>query len=59
MNKTALEKNLVIFLFIVVLVVFSFAERDSKKMNQMYTASQAVKKDAGLVLVKTTRALNQ
>ena len=52
MNRAALEKNLVIVLFVLVLVVFSFAERDSKKMDQMYTTSQLVKKGSTLAFFK-------
>jgi hypothetical protein len=31
------EKNLVVILFIMVLVTFSLAQEDSKKMEKMYT----------------------
>lgn len=51
MNRAALERNLVIVLFVFVLVMFSFAERDSRKLDEMY-AAEPVKKDPGLVLVK-------
>jgi hypothetical protein len=30
------EKNLVVILFVVVLVVFSFAQEDTKKIEKMY-----------------------
>ena len=53
MNRAALEKNLAIVLFVLVLVVFSLAERDSKKMDQMYTASQLVKEGTKLAFFKT------
>ena len=59
MNRAALEKNLVVFLFILVLVIFSFAERDSKKLDEMYATSQPVEKDATLVLAKATRITNR
>jgi hypothetical protein len=32
MKKATLEKNIVILLFILVMIVFSLAEKDSKKM---------------------------
>jgi hypothetical protein len=32
MNKANIEKNIVILLFILVMIVFSLAENDSKKM---------------------------
>jgi len=38
MNKSKAEKKLVVVLFIAVLVTFSLAERDSKKLNKLYTA---------------------
>ena len=37
MKKAILEKNIVALLFILVLITFSFAERDSKKLKQLYT----------------------
>ena len=39
MNKKKIERTIVVFLFIVVLVVFSFAERDSKKLERIYNSS--------------------
>ncbi len=44
MTKQGLERGLVAFLFVMVLVVFSFAERDSKKIERLYTTAQALKK---------------
>ena len=35
------ERNLVIVLFVVVLVTFSLAQEDSKKMEKMYTGVNA------------------
>ncbi|HYM93911.1 MAG TPA: hypothetical protein VET23_07220 [Chitinophagaceae bacterium] len=32
------EKNLVVVLFILVLITFSFAQEDSKKIQQIYTS---------------------
>jgi len=37
MKKAVLERNMVVVLFVLVLVVFSFAERDSRKLNQLYS----------------------
>ncbi len=37
MNKPFFEKLLVILMFLMVLVVFSFAERDTKKLVQLYS----------------------
>ncbi|HEV7621831.1 MAG TPA: hypothetical protein VGO09_08865 [Flavisolibacter sp.] len=36
MKKEAVEKKTIILLFIMVLVAFSFAQRDSKKLYLMY-----------------------
>lgn len=44
MKKEGVEKNLVVLLFVMVLVVFSFAERDSKKLDKLYNTVQLVKK---------------
>ena len=46
MNKREIERNIVVLLFILVLVVFSFAERDSKKLEKIYTTTQLIKKDS-------------
>jgi hypothetical protein len=45
MKKILQEKNIVIVLFVLVLITFSFAHRDSKKLSQLYvTVSEAGKK---------------
>ena len=44
MNKKEIERKLVVLLFILVLVVFSFAERDSKKLEKIYRTAQLIKK---------------
>ena len=38
MNKSKAEKKIVVVLFVAVLVAFSFADRDSKKLDKLYTA---------------------
>jgi hypothetical protein len=43
MKKIFAEKNIVVILFIVVLIAFSFAERDSKKLEKLYTGSDYIK----------------
>ena len=50
MNKKGLERNLAVFLFVLVLIVFSFAERDSKKLERLYTATQLLQKGTQVVL---------
>ena len=46
MNKKKIERTIVAFLFVLVLVVFSFAERDSKKLEKIYNTAQLIKKGA-------------
>lgn len=41
MRSILSEKNLVVVLFIMVLVTFSLAQEDSKKMEKMYTGFNA------------------
>lgn len=38
MKKNLLEKGFVIVMFVLVLVVFSFAERDTKKLIELHSA---------------------
>jgi hypothetical protein len=38
MNKIKTEKRIVVVMFVAVLVVFSFAERDTKKLDKLYAA---------------------
>lgn len=40
MNKPKLERNIAVLLFVMVLVVFSFAQRDTKKLEPLYTQQQ-------------------
>ena len=44
MEKAKVERIAVVFLFVLVLVVFSLAERDSKKLDKLYTNAPAVLK---------------
>lgn len=46
MTRKGLERKLVVLLFVMVLVVFSFAERDSKKLERLYTTAHLLKKSA-------------
>lgn len=43
MKRAFPERSMVVVLFVLVLVVFSFAARDSKKLAQLYTKSVAKK----------------
>jgi hypothetical protein len=45
MKRSLIERNLVVLLFVAVLITFSFAQRDSKKMEQkVYTATEILQK---------------
>ena len=37
MNRAIIARNIVGILFIAVLIAFSFAQRDSQKLNRLYT----------------------
>ena len=41
MKGTLLEKGTIAVLFVLVLVVFSFADRDSKKLAELYNAKSS------------------
>jgi hypothetical protein len=45
MKAKTLEKTLVVLLFLLVLVVFSFAEKDSKKLDRLYKTAQLIQKN--------------
>lgn len=49
MKRVLVERTLVVVLFVLVLIVFSFAERDSKKLERLYT-THAIKKDARMLV---------
>ena len=44
MNRKVFENVLVVVLFLMVLVVFSFAQKDSKKLDRIYKTSQLIEK---------------
>jgi hypothetical protein len=44
MKRKGLERNLAILLFILVLIVFSFAQRDSQKLDRLYKTAQLLQK---------------
>jgi hypothetical protein len=41
MKRVILERNIAVILFILVLIVFSFADRDSKKLDQLYKRTES------------------
>jgi hypothetical protein len=40
MNRTVAERNLVVLLFVFVIVLFSFAQKDTQKIKQLYTDAE-------------------
>jgi hypothetical protein len=46
MKKSKLERSIVVSLFIIVLIAFSFAQRDSKRLEQLYISVAEVGKQA-------------
>lgn len=41
--KKGLEQRVMMFLFVLVLVIFSFAEKDSKKLDRLYKTTQLLR----------------
>ena len=58
MNRKGIERNLVILLFMMVLVVFSFAQRDTHKLDRLYKTTTLIqqKKTVQTVQVPSTPA---
>lgn len=50
--KKGIEKGLVVFLFVLVLVLFSFAEKDSRKLDRLYKTAQPVRQNNPVPLVQ-------
>ncbi|HEV7332927.1 MAG TPA: hypothetical protein VGN63_17940 [Flavisolibacter sp.] len=45
MNRNGIERNLVVLLFVMVLVVFSFAQRDTQKLDRLYKTTHLIQKN--------------
>ncbi|RYZ45654.1 MAG: hypothetical protein EOO14_25490 [Chitinophagaceae bacterium] len=56
MNRKGIENILVVFLFLMVLVVFSLAHKDSKKLERLYKASTLIQEQAPDQRVQATSA---
>lgn len=54
MRKVLTERNLVVFLFVVALVVFSLAQEDAKKVEKMYLGTGAAAVSAILAAPQNT-----
>jgi hypothetical protein len=48
MKRNGFEKTLVILLFFLVLLAFSFAERDSRKLDKLYKTATLINKHSGV-----------
>ena len=51
MKRAIVERNIVAILFVAVLVAFSFAQRDSQKLDRLYT--QVIKTGSEVHLAQT------
>ncbi len=49
MSKFFTEKIMVKILFILVVIIFSFAQEDSKKMSQVYSEAPAISSPSSLL----------
>jgi hypothetical protein len=52
MKRAVVERNMVVVLFVIVLITFSLAHRDTERITHLYTTTTI--KPAKLALVKTT-----
>jgi hypothetical protein len=57
MNRTTAERNIVVLLFVFVLVLFSFAQKDTQKLEKLYT--EKAKTIQKVALAASTTAINQ
>jgi hypothetical protein len=59
MKKSIIERNIVVVLFLLVLIVFSFAEKDSRKLDRLYSkkmkTSQVTAKESKLAASEPTK----
>ena len=56
MDKTAAEKKIVVLLFVFVIVLFSFAQKDTQKLEKLYT--KAGKTELKLAFLKSLQVEN-
>ena len=40
MNRAVAERNIVVLLFVFVIVLFSYAQKDTQKLKQLYTETE-------------------
>ncbi|HEY1021270.1 MAG TPA: hypothetical protein VGE06_03105 [Flavisolibacter sp.] len=53
MNKKGIEKTLVVLLFVMVLVVFSFAQRETEKFDRLYRTTNLIQQQKLVQTVQT------
>lgn len=56
MKKKIVEQKMVFLLFVLVLIVFSFAQRDTQKLDRLYQTAQTVQKTTLLQTVQAPPA---
>ena len=54
MSKFLSERNIVVVLFVMVLITFSLAQEDSKKMEKMYSGINSAASSAHLLVLHET-----
>jgi hypothetical protein len=57
MQKAKIERGIAVLLFVLVLITFSFAQRDSKKLDSLYTKKSVVDKKPFLARTTTQKAI--
>lgn len=59
MSKKGFEQLIVVLLFILVMIVFSFAEKDSRKLDRLYNTTQLVQKKNAMHTVQVSPVVEQ
>jgi hypothetical protein len=49
MNRRVAERNIVVLLFLSVLILFSFAQKDTQKLEKLYTEKEVAAQKLALV----------
>jgi len=52
--KKGVERGIIVFLFTLVLVMFSLAQRDSRKLDRLYQSAASVQKRKPVQLVQSS-----
>ncbi len=59
MNRTMVERNVVVLLFLFVLILFSFAQKDTQKLEKLYTEKAKIKTGDKLSFAKNLTPVGQ